>query len=36
LGIEGEDATGAFEEVGHSDEARKLLDGLPVGESTEM
>jgi cytochrome b involved in lipid metabolism len=28
----GKDATEAFEDVGHSDEARALLDGLYVGD----
>lgn len=36
LDIAGEDATEDFEDVGHSDEARKLLDGLLVGELTKM
>lgn len=27
----GQDATEAFEDVGHSDEAREILDGLVVG-----
>ena len=27
----GQDATEAFEDVGHSDEAREILDGLIVG-----
>lgn len=27
----GQDATEAFEDVGHSDEAREILDGLLVG-----
>lgn len=35
LDIAGEDATEAFEDVGHSDESRKLLDGLLEGESTK-
>ena len=28
----GQDATEAFEDVGHSDEAREILDGLKVGD----
>jgi len=31
LDVGGEDATEAFEDVGHSDEAREILDGLLVG-----
>lgn len=27
----GQDATEAFEDVGHSDEAREILDGLLIG-----
>ena len=33
--IAGKDATEAFEDVGHSDEARELLPGLLVGELEE-
>ncbi|RGP60852.1 cytochrome b5 [Fusarium longipes] len=32
LDVAGQDATEAFEDVGHSDEAREVLDGLLVGE----
>lgn len=31
LDVAGQDATEAFEDVGHSDEAREILDGLVVG-----
>ncbi|MCJ1329075.1 hypothetical protein MMC10_005752 [Thelotrema lepadinum] len=31
LDVAGQDATDAFEDVGHSDEAREILDGLRVG-----
>lgn len=31
LDVGGQDATEAFEDVGHSDEAREILDGLIVG-----
>lgn len=31
MGQGGADATEAFEEVGHSDEARQLLSGLELG-----
>jgi len=31
LDVAGQDATEAFEDVGHSDEAREILDGLIVG-----
>ncbi|KAI9847456.1 MAG: hypothetical protein M1837_002357 [Sclerophora amabilis] len=31
LDVGGQDATEAFEDVGHSDEAREVLDGLLVG-----
>ena len=31
LDVSGQDATEAFEDVGHSDEAREILDGLKVG-----
>lgn len=32
LDVAGQDATEAFEDVGHSDEARELLGPLKVGE----
>ncbi|WEW58174.1 hypothetical protein PRK78_003642 [Emydomyces testavorans] len=32
LDVAGQDATEAFEDVGHSDEAREILDGLLVGK----
>lgn len=32
LDVAGQDATEAFEDVGHSDEAREILDGLIVGK----
>jgi Cytochrome b5-like Heme/Steroid binding domain len=32
LDVGGQDATEAFEDVGHSDEAREILDGLKVGK----
>ncbi|KIY73960.1 cytochrome b5 [Cylindrobasidium torrendii FP15055 ss-10] len=32
IGESGHDATDAFEDVGHSDEARALLDGLYIGD----
>ncbi|PLN78228.1 cytochrome b5 [Aspergillus taichungensis] len=31
LDVAGQDATEAFEDVGHSDEAREILDGMFVG-----
>jgi len=31
LDVGGQDATEAFEDVGHSDEAREILEGLSVG-----
>ena len=31
LDVAGQDATEAFEDVGHSDEARDILNGLLVG-----
>lgn len=31
LDVGGQDATEAFEDVGHSDEAREILDGMLVG-----
>jgi len=30
--VAGQDATEAFEDVGHSDEAREILEGLSVGD----
>lgn len=32
LDVGGQDATEAFEDVGHSDEARDILEGLLIGE----
>ncbi|KAF1912098.1 cytochrome b5-like heme/steroid binding domain-containing protein [Ampelomyces quisqualis] len=32
LDVGGQDSTEAFEDVGHSDEAREILDGLLVGK----
>lgn len=31
MDVGGQDATEAFEDVGHSDEAREILDGLLIG-----
>lgn len=31
LDVGGQDATEAFEDVGHSDEAREILEGMKVG-----
>lgn len=31
LDVAGQDATEAFEDVGHSDEAREILEGLKIG-----
>jgi len=31
LDVGGQDSTEAFEDVGHSDEAREILDGMLVG-----
>lgn len=31
LDVAGQDSTEAFEDVGHSDEAREILEGLKVG-----
>ena len=31
MDVGGQDATDSFEDVGHSDEAREILDGLLVG-----
>ena len=36
LDVGGQDATEAFEDVGHSDEAREILDGLIVGDLKRM
>ncbi|XHG08287.1 hypothetical protein AWENTII_011398 [Aspergillus wentii] len=36
LDVGGQDATEAFEDVGHSDEAREILDGLFVGNVKRM
>lgn len=32
LDVGGQDSTEAFEDVGHSDEAREILDGMLVGK----
>ena len=32
LDVGGQDATEAFEDVGHSDEAREILSGLKIGD----
>lgn len=32
LDVGGQDATEAFEDVGHSDEAREILEGLLIGK----
>ena len=32
LDVAGQDATEAFEDVGHSDEAREILQGLLIGD----
>ena len=32
----GQDATEAFEDVGHSDEAREILEGLKIGTLKRM
>lgn len=32
LDVGGQDATEAFEDVGHSDEAREILEGLLIGD----
>jgi cytochrome b involved in lipid metabolism len=32
LDVGGQDSTEAFEDVGHSDEAREILEGLLVGK----
>ena len=36
LDVGGQDATEAFEDVGHSDEAREILEGLLVGPLKRM
>ncbi|XMA17194.1 hypothetical protein WAI453_009985 [Rhynchosporium graminicola] len=36
LDVGGQDATEAFEDVGHSDEAREILEGLLVGDLKRM
>lgn len=36
LDVAGQDGTEAFEDVGHSDEAREILDGLFVGNVKRM
>jgi len=36
LDVAGQDATEAFEDVGHSDEAREVLSGLLVGDLKRM
>lgn len=36
LDVAGQDATEAFEDVGHSDEAREILEGLKVGNLKRM
>ena len=36
LDVGGQDATEPFEDVGHSDEAREILDGLLVGDLKRM
>ncbi|KAF2202804.1 cytochrome b5 [Delitschia confertaspora ATCC 74209] len=36
LDVGGQDATEAFEDVGHSDEAREILEGLLVGKLKRM
>ncbi|ODM15051.1 putative cytochrome b5 [Aspergillus cristatus] len=36
LDVGGQDSTEAFEDVGHSDEARELLDGMYVGKLKRM
>ena len=36
LDVSGQDATEAFEDVGHSDEAREILDGMLVGSLKRM
>ncbi|KAL8905033.1 MAG: hypothetical protein Q9207_002889 [Kuettlingeria erythrocarpa] len=36
LDVGGQDATEAFEDVGHSDEAREILNGMVAGELKRM
>ncbi|KAI9666944.1 MAG: hypothetical protein M1831_001449 [Alyxoria varia] len=36
LDVGGQDATEAFEDVGHSDEAREILEGLKIGDLKRM
>lgn len=36
LDVGGQDGSEAFEDVGHSDEAREILDGLLVGSVKRM
>ena len=36
LDVGGQDATEAFEDVGHSDEAREILEGLKLGSLKRM
>ncbi|KAJ5349041.1 hypothetical protein MYU51_011831 [Penicillium brevicompactum] len=36
LDVGGQDSTEAFEDVGHSDEAREILDGMLVGNVKRM
>lgn len=36
MDVGGQDATEPFEDVGHSDEAREILDGLKIGELKRM
>lgn len=36
LDVGGQDATEAFEDVGHSDEARQLLEGMEKGKLKRM
>ena len=31
MDVAGQDATDSFEDVGHSDEAREILEGLKIG-----
>ena len=36
MDVGGQEATEPFEDVGHSDEAREILDGLKIGELKRM
>ena len=36
MDVGGQDATEAFEDVGHSDEAREILEGLLIGPVKRM